>query len=81
MKIQTNGAVLVQIAPLFCSQPRHQNQSIVAVTLQIHDEKKNSIHMIHDKIYEKHKFINKLEIPPIHIDIREQAHEKKFTNK
>ena len=28
MKIQNKGAVLVQIAPLFISQPRNQNQSI-----------------------------------------------------
>jgi len=28
MEIQNKGAVLVQIAPLFISQPRNQNQSI-----------------------------------------------------
>jgi len=28
MKIQNKGAFLVQIAPLFISQPRYQNQSI-----------------------------------------------------
>jgi len=27
MKLQNKGAVLVQIAPLFISQPRSQNQS------------------------------------------------------
>jgi len=34
--------------------------------------------MIHDKIYEKHEFINKLKIPSIHNKIRKQAHEQKF---
>jgi hypothetical protein len=29
MKIQNKGAVLVQIAPLFISQPRNQNQSML----------------------------------------------------
>ena len=31
MKIQNKGAVLVQIAPLFISQPRNQNQSITTI--------------------------------------------------
>jgi len=35
MKIQNKGAVLVQIAPLFISQPRNQNQSLGGVLLDI----------------------------------------------
>ena len=40
MKIQNNGAVLVQIAPLYISQPRNQNQSIVSPQFQ---KKRNSV--------------------------------------
>jgi len=35
MKFQNKGALLVQIAPLFISQPRNQNQSILAILLPV----------------------------------------------
>ena len=35
MKIQSKGAVLVQIAPLFISRPRNQNQSIGLVSSKL----------------------------------------------
>ena len=38
------------------------------------------MHMIHDKIYEKHKLINKLRITSIHDEICEQAHLPKSMN-
>jgi len=38
----------------------------------------NSMHMIYDKKYEKHKFMNKLRITSIHNEIRKQAHKQKF---
>ena len=37
MKIQNKGAVLVQIAPLFISQPRNQNQSIDYMYIYIYN--------------------------------------------
>jgi len=40
----------------------------------------NSMHMIHDKIHEKHKLINKLRITLIHNEIYEYAHKQKFIN-
>ena len=40
-----------------------------------------SMHTIHDEMYEKHKFINRLRITSIHNEIRKQAHEQKFINK
>jgi len=41
----------------------------------------NSMNMIHDKIHEKHKFINKLRITSIHNEIYKYTHEQKFINK
>jgi len=40
----------------------------------------NSMHMIHDKINEKNKLINKLRITSIHNEIYKQAHKQKFIN-
>ena len=48
-------------------------QSLLGIT--------NSIHMIHDKIHEKHKLINKLKITSIHNEICKYAHKQKFINK
>ena len=41
----------------------------------------NSMHMIHDKIHEKHKLINKLKITSIHNEICKWAHKPKSINK
>ena len=38
------------------------------------------MHMIHDKIHEKHKLINKLRITLQHNEIYEYAHEREFIN-
>ena len=37
--------------------------------------------MIHDKIHEKHKLINKLRMTLIHNEVYKYAHEQKFINK
>ena len=44
-------------------------------------EKTNTMHMIHEKILEKHKLINKRNITSIHHEIHKQAHGQKLKNK
>jgi len=39
---------------------------------------KNSMHMSHDKIHEKHTIIHKLKITLIHNEIYKYAHEQKL---
>jgi len=41
----------------------------------------NSMYIIHDKIYERHKFIHKLGITSLQNEIRKQTQEQKFINK